>query len=101
METYCGPSAFSEVEMQNIRDFVTGLEPAPVLSTCFHSYSQLWLWPYGYAYNAYPENYREIKNWLKMQLMLCIKFMELISILSTLQNFILPLGLQMIGTVEV
>ena len=23
---------------------------------CFHSYSQLWLWPYGYDYNVYPEN---------------------------------------------
>merc|ERR1719192_588189 len=41
-ETFAGPSAFSEVEMQNIRDFVTGLEPAPVLSTCFHSYSHNW-----------------------------------------------------------
>jgi hypothetical protein len=29
---------------------------------CFHSYSQLWLWPYGYAYNAYPENYKEIEQ---------------------------------------
>jgi len=61
-ETFAGPSAFSEVEMQNIRDFVTGLEPAPVLSTCFHSYSQLWLWPYGYAYNAYPDNWRELEQ---------------------------------------
>ena len=42
--------------MRNIRDFVTTLDPVPVLGHCFHSYSQLWLWPYGYAYNAYPEN---------------------------------------------
>ena len=61
-ETFAGTKAFSEVEMQNIRDFVTGLEPAPVLSTCFHSYSQLWLWPYGYAYNAYPDNWRELEQ---------------------------------------
>merc|ERR1711971_1235993 len=53
METYCGPEAFSEVEMRNIRDFVQTLDPVPVLGHCFHSYSQLWLWPYGYAYNAY------------------------------------------------
>merc|ERR1712156_762355 len=26
------------------------------------SYSQLWLWPYGYAYNAYPENRAEIEQ---------------------------------------
>jgi len=61
-ETYCGPEAFSEVEMRNIRDFVTGLEPVPVLGHTFHSYSQLWLWPYGYDYNAYPPNYEEIRQ---------------------------------------
>jgi len=61
-ETYCGPEAFSEVEMQNIRDFVTTLDPVPVLGHCFHSYSQLWLWPYGYGYNAYPENREEIEQ---------------------------------------
>ena len=46
--------------MRNIRDFVTTLDPVPVLGHCFHSYSQLWLWPYGYAYNAYPENRLEV-----------------------------------------
>ena len=45
-ETFAGPSAFSEPEMRNIRDFVMTLDPVPVLSTCFHSYSQLILWPY-------------------------------------------------------
>jgi len=61
-ETYCGPEAFSEVEMRNIRDFVQTLDPVPVLGHTFHSYSQLWLWPYGYAYNALPENWEEIKQ---------------------------------------
>jgi len=61
-ETYCGPEAFSEPEMRNIRDFVQSLQPVPVLGHCFHSYSQLWLWPYGYGYNAYPENYEEIRQ---------------------------------------
>merc|ERR1712117_474004 len=61
-ETYCGPEAFSEPEMRNIRDFVMGLSPVPVLGHCFHSYSQLWLWPYGYDYGAYPDNYREIQQ---------------------------------------
>jgi len=61
-EVYCGPEAFSEVEMQHIRDFVQTLDPVPVLGWCFHSYSQLWLWPYGYDYGAYPENYKEIQQ---------------------------------------
>ena len=57
-----GEEAFSEVEMRNIRDFVMGLETTPVLSQCFHSYSQLWLWPYGYDYGAYPENWQELEQ---------------------------------------
>ena len=61
-ETFCGPEPFSEPEMANIRDFVTTLDPVPVLSHTFHSYSQLWLWPYGYDYNAYPPNYEEIRD---------------------------------------
>jgi len=48
--------------MQHIRDFVQTLDPVPVLGWCFHSYSQLWLWPYGYDYGAYPENYKEIQQ---------------------------------------
>ncbi len=59
-DTYHGPEAFSEVEMRNIRDYAQSLEPVPILSQCLHSYSQLWLYPYGYAYNAYPENVEEI-----------------------------------------
>jgi len=61
-EVFPGESAFSEIEMQNIVNYVKTLDPVPVLSTCFHSYSQLILWPYGYAYNAYPDNYREIED---------------------------------------
>ena len=52
----------SEVESRNIRDYVQSLEPIPILSECLHSYSQLILWPYGYAHNAYPENYEEIRD---------------------------------------
>jgi len=61
-DVYCGPNAFSEVETANIKKFVESLDPVPVWSHCFHSYSQLWLWPYGYAYNVYPENREEIEQ---------------------------------------
>merc|ERR1719187_304604 len=61
-EVFCGPEAFSEVEMRNIRDYVMTLDPVPVLGHTFHSYSQLWLWPYGYDYGAYPDNYQEIEQ---------------------------------------
>ena len=59
-ETYRGPQPFSEVEMRNIRDYVLKLDPVPILSTCVHSYGQLYLWPYGYDYEKYPSNYKEI-----------------------------------------
>merc|ERR1712227_1030526 len=44
-EIFPGEQPFSEIETSNIRDFVKTLDPVPVLSQCFHSYSQLWFWP--------------------------------------------------------
>jgi len=61
-DVYCGPNAFSEEESTNIKNYVESLNPTPVLGHCIHSYSQLWLWPYGYDYNAYPDNWQEIKK---------------------------------------
>ena len=62
-EVYCGDEAFSEIESQNIRDFVLTLNnPVPTVGWCFHSYSQLWLWPYGYDYGAYPDNWKELEQ---------------------------------------
>merc|ERR1712130_579419 len=58
-----GPlSESNQPESANIRDFVLTLDPLPVLGHTFHSYSQLWLWPYGYDYGAYPENYKEVQQ---------------------------------------
>merc|ERR1712029_116135 len=45
-EVYCGSAPFDQPESANIRDFVLTLDPVPVLGHTFHSYSQLWLWPY-------------------------------------------------------
>merc|ERR1712156_49142 len=61
-DIYCGTGPFSELEIQNIKNYVEALNPTPVLGHSIHSYSQLWLWPYGYAYNAYPPNKAEIKK---------------------------------------
>ncbi len=45
-DVYRGPSAFSEVETQVLRDFVISRD----FSVCnnIHSYSNLFIWPYGY-----------------------------------------------------
>jgi len=61
-DIYLGPTAFSEPETQNMKAYVESLNPIPILGHSIHSYSQLWLWPYGYGYNEYPENYQEIKK---------------------------------------
>ena len=55
-DTYCGPEAFSEIESQNVRDYFLSLSPQPIFAICFHSAAELWLYPYGYAYNQYPDN---------------------------------------------
>jgi hypothetical protein len=60
IETYHGAEPFSEVEMKNIRDYVVAVEPTPILALCLHSYSQLWMYPYGYATGALPQNVKEI-----------------------------------------
>jgi hypothetical protein len=46
-ETYRGPSAFSEPETQAMRDFFNAHPPGMSLSA--HTYSDLWLFPWGYT----------------------------------------------------
>ncbi len=46
-DLYRGTGPFSESESQAIRDFV--IAHKFVVSLAFHSYSQLWLYPWGYA----------------------------------------------------
>lgn len=49
-ETYCGPEAFSEPELQAIRDLMAAEHFVAGIS--YHTYSELVLWPYGYANGA-------------------------------------------------
>ena len=49
-ETYCGPEAFSEPELQAIRDLMA--ERHFVAGISYHTYSELVLWPYGYTTGA-------------------------------------------------
>ena len=58
--TYRGPSAFSEPELQNFRDFVASREFVIVHN--IHTYSNLVLWPWGYQTGAYTdrENFYQV-----------------------------------------
>uniref|UniRef100_A0A914QW33 Peptidase M14 carboxypeptidase A domain-containing protein n=1 Tax=Panagrolaimus davidi TaxID=227884 RepID=A0A914QW33_9BILA len=54
-ETYHGPAAFSEPESRAVKEF---LEKNPVKAfITLHSYSQLWLIPYGHRKRSYPQDY--------------------------------------------
>jgi hypothetical protein len=61
-ETYRGPSAASEPEIQAMQAFIQSRGFQTALS--LHTYSNLWLYPYGYA-QIYPANnaqYVEVSN---------------------------------------
>ena len=48
-DTYCGMSAFSEIEVKLVADFLLKNNDTIVAYLNFHSYSQLWMSPYGYT----------------------------------------------------
>ena len=54
-ETYRGPSAFSEVETQNLRDFIAS-EPRIRAHMDYHSYSQLVMSPWGWTAALPPDH---------------------------------------------
>ncbi len=59
-ENYPGPEPDSEVEVRNIRAYFESIQPQPSIAVCFHSASELWLYPYGYDYNQYQDNVEEV-----------------------------------------
>ncbi len=66
-ETYRGPSAFSEPEARNVRDFITARTPLGMTSGWdLHAFGQLCMWPWGYSaalsprHLAYQEMTREM-----------------------------------------
>lgn len=55
-ETYRGPSGFSEPETQALRDFLEDGRSVRFAMN-YHSYSNLLLYPWGYAENTYTEDH--------------------------------------------
>ncbi|GMT29157.1 hypothetical protein PFISCL1PPCAC_20454 [Pristionchus fissidentatus] len=54
-DTYHGPAAFSEPESMAVRDFLEAYPPKAFIS--LHSYSQMWLIPFGHRRRSYPADY--------------------------------------------
>jgi len=58
-DTYAGPEPFSEVEMQVVRDQLLAIVPRVYLT--FHSYSELWMYPWGWTSDL-PDNWQDLDS---------------------------------------
>jgi len=61
METYAGPSAFSDDETRLMSEYITSIQDKLIAYLAFHSYSQLLLIPYG-DNPAHVENYDDLQE---------------------------------------
>ncbi|CAF1118216.1 unnamed protein product [Adineta steineri] len=57
-ETYCGRSAGSEIETQNVVKFLESLKGTWDMYMSFHAYGQWWFTPYGYT-TGLPKDYQK------------------------------------------
>lgn len=60
-DTYAGPSAFSEPETKAVSDYILSLGGRVKIFVTVHSYSQLWLMPWGWTSNL-PDDYDDMKE---------------------------------------
>uniref|UniRef100_A0A915JBR4 Zinc carboxypeptidase A 1 n=1 Tax=Romanomermis culicivorax TaxID=13658 RepID=A0A915JBR4_ROMCU len=60
-EIYEGSAAFSEPEAKAIRDFVWPHRNEIEAVITMHTYSQLWIHPFGHQRSSYPEDLAELK----------------------------------------
>lgn len=61
-ETYRGPKAYSEPETEAVKDYILSKSDVDWQGfITLHSYSQLWMTPYGYTETP-PEDYQDLKR---------------------------------------
>ncbi|XP_017891839.1 carboxypeptidase B-like [Ceratina calcarata] len=63
-ETYAGPRPFSEPETKAMADYILANKQNIKMYLTLHSYSQMWLVPWGYTYSK-PSDYSELFNMAK------------------------------------
>ena len=59
--TYAGPTALSEPETRALSDFIYNRRQDMLAYLSFHSYSQMWLLPWGYTEDP-PPNYERMMD---------------------------------------
>ena len=57
-DIYVGKSPFSEPETESLSKYL--LKQNPIAYISLHSFSQMWLLPFGYSKNAKPKNHKEM-----------------------------------------
>ncbi|XP_071538310.1 carboxypeptidase B-like [Panulirus ornatus] len=60
-EVYAGTEPFSEVEMRNVRDQISQRSSSIKVYLTYHSYSQVWLYPWGWTSQP-PEDWQDLKD---------------------------------------
>jgi len=81
-DSYMGKSAFSEVENQNVRDFLSKHKDTIKYYVNLHSYSQLVLLPWGFTEDPMPvyDRYLEVANEVHINFLYCGSiFLDLIN----------------------
>lgn len=61
-EIFQGPQAFSEPEARAVRDFVLSHKNDIQAVITMHTYSQLWIHPYGHVRSSYPPDVDELHD---------------------------------------
>lgn len=60
-----GSSAFSEPESRGVRNEITKLKEDIMGYVTLHSYSQIWMYPYGHAKKTKSHDWRDLVRFLK------------------------------------
>lgn len=61
-DTYDGPKVFSEIEVQNVANWMTANQKLLNGYVTLHSNGDYWMYPYSYAPKTYPPNVAQLKT---------------------------------------
>jgi len=61
-EVYQGSAAFSEPEARAVRDFILSHKNDIQAVVTMHTYSQIWIHPYGHIRNSYPNDVNDLRE---------------------------------------
>lgn len=56
-DSYCGPKAWSEKCVVNLKQTLEQLQPRLKVYMTIHTYGQMWFIPYAWSRQAYPADY--------------------------------------------